>query len=386
MRLFKCQACSNPIYFENTACVRCNHQVAYLPQSATMSALEPIGSSSTSKPIGSSSTSKPTGSSSTSEHTGLGKVTALADPDHPWKPCANAGLDACNWLLPAASTDTFCAACRHNRTVPHLPSPGNMDAWRRMELAKHRLIYSLMRLGLPLPNRDDDPAGGLVFDFLEDPASPHAPKVLTGHDEGVVTLALKEADDAERERRRTEMHEPYRTLLGHFRHEVGHFYWNILVRDQDRLTECREVFGNDEEDYAEALQRHYDEGAPPDWQDHFVSTYATTHAWEDFAETWAHYLHIIDTLETATAFGIEVHPEVATQPGMQASPRLDPYTPGHFDALIAEWLPLTYAMNAMNRSMGLNDLYPFVLSPHVVQKLAFIHNLVHLPRQAALAA
>jgi len=360
MRLFKCQSCDNPIYFENTSCIRCNHRLGYLPDMFTMSAIEPAGPA---------------------------QFTAFAAPDNPWKSCANAALDACNWLLPADSPAEFCAACRHNRTVPNLQSPGNMLAWRRMEMAKHRLIYTLMRLGLPLANRQDGPEGGLVFDFLEDSAAPNAPRVLTGHDEGIVTLALKEADDAERERRRTEMGEPYRTLLGHFRHEVGHYYWNVLVRDQGRQAECRAVFGNDREDYGDALQRHYKEGAPPDWQEHFVSTYATTHAWEDFAETWAHYLHIVDSLETATTFGLEVHPEITSQPGMEASPSLDPHAPGHFDALIGEWLPLTYAMNGMNRSMGLNDLYPFILSAQVVRKLAFIHNLVHLPRKPmALAA
>ena len=364
MRLFKCQSCANPIYFENTSCVSCGHTLGYVPDAGNMSALEAAGP---------------------------GRFTAVGAPGQTYKFCSNATLDACNWLLPAdAPADSehgFCVACRHNRMVPNLSSPANMVAWRKMEIAKHRLIYTLMRLGLPLPNRADDPDGGLVFDFLEDPASPDAPQVLTGHDDGVITLALKEADDVERERRRTQMHEPYRTLLGHFRHEVGHYYWNVLVRDQNRFAACRAVFGNDEEDYSEALTRHYKEGAPADWQEHFVSTYATTHAWEDFAETWAHYLHIIDSLETATAFGLEVHPVVAGQPGMEASMRLDPYAPGNFDALIAEWLPLTYAMNGMNRSMGLADLYPFILSPKVVQKLAFIHHLVHLPRKPmALAA
>ena len=359
MRLFKCQSCTNPIYFENTSCIRCGHKLGYVPDEGNMSAIEPAD---------------------------RGRFRALATPGRQWKLCANAALDACNWLLPADSAAEFCAACRHNRTVPNLSSPANMLAWQKMELAKHRLIYTLMHLGLPLANRQDDPEGGLVFDFLEDPASPNAPAVLTGHDEGLVTLALKEADDAERERRRTQMGEPYRTLLGHFRHEVGHYYWNVLVRDQGRLAECRAVFGNDEEDYGAALERHYKEGAPADWQEHFVSTYATTHAWEDFAETWAHYLHIVDSLETATAFGLQVHPAITGQPGMQASPGLDPYAAGHFDRLIAEWLPLTYAMNGMNRSMGLGDLYPFILSPHVVEKLGFIHELVHLPRKPVAVA
>ena len=136
----------------------------------------------------------------------------------------------------------------------------NLLAWQRWQVALHRLIYTLQRLGLPLANRVDDPAHGLVFDVLADPEG--GPKVLTGHDEGVITLALSEADDAERERRRTAMGEPYRTLLGHVRHETGHHYWDLLVRDAGRLEECRAVFGDDSQDYNAALQAHYANGAP----------------------------------------------------------------------------------------------------------------------------
>jgi hypothetical protein len=257
-----------------------------------------------------------------------------------------------------------------------------MLAWRKMEVAKHRLIYALMRLGLPLPSRWEEPQHGLVFDFLADP-SPHGPHVLTGHDNGLITLALTEADDAERERRRTQMHEPYRTLLGHFRHEVGHYYWDRLVRDQGRLAECRAVFGDDEADYDAALKRHYASGPPPGWQASYVSAYATTHAWEDFAETWSHYLHIIDCLETAQAYGLEVHPALTPEPALHAAATLDPYSPGDFAPLIETWLPLTYAMNSMNRSMGLGDLYPFVLGAPVIEKLSFIHGLVHRSRGGA---
>ena len=264
--------------------------------------------------------------------------------------------------------------------MPDLTDPEKMTAWRKMEAAKHRMIYQLMRLNLPMPNRTDDPQGGLVFDFLADTSGPSGKKVLTGHDDGLITLALTEADDAERERRRTEMHEPYRTLLGHFRHEVGHYYWDKLVRDGGMLDECRAVFGDDEADYGEALKAHYEHGAPEDWQEHFVSTYATTHAWEDFAETWAHYLHIIDTLETADAFGLEVHPTVTNEPVLHADLRLDPYEAGNFDRLVAAWLPLTFAMNSMNRSMGMSDLYPFILSAPVIEKLSFMHDLVHRAR------
>ncbi len=173
------------------------------------------------------------------------------------------------------------------------------------------------------------------------------------------------------------MGEPYRTLLGHFRHEVGHFYWNVLVRDRGQEEACRAMFGDDRQDYGEALERHYAQGAPANWQDNFVSTYATAHAWEDWAETWAHYLHIIDSLETAAAFGLEVHPSIDADDLLHAEPAADPYGERRFDRLAETWLPLTIALNAMNRSMGLGDLYPFVLSPAVISKLSFIHDLVH---------
>ena len=350
MRLFTCQSCSQLLYFENKTCVRCEHTLGYLAHQFDMSALEPSGD---------------------------GLWTALAMPGRTYRFCDNAGMDACNWLLPDSSPERFCEACRHNRTVPNLAEEANVVAWRKMEVAKHRLIYTLMRLGLRHPNRADDPQAGLVFDFLADPPVKGGPQVMTGHEDGLITLALKEADDAERERRRTQMGEPYRTLLGHFRHEVGHYYWDRLVADRGLQAQCRAVFGDDEADYGEALKHHYEVGAPPEWQDRFVSTYATTHAWEDFAETWAHYLHIVDTLDTAAAFGVEVHPGVTRDPALHASVGLDAYAAGSFQPLIDAWLPLTFAMNSMNRSMGLNDLYPFILSPVVIEKLGFVHDLVH---------
>jgi hypothetical protein len=358
MRLFKCDICDHVVHFENDQCEHCHHRLGYIAPEFEMAALQPAAA---------------------------GQWHAPARPGRSFRFCENAELQACNWVLPVSSPDRYCAACRHNRTVPNLAEADNMIAWRRMETAKHRLIYTLMRLAMPLPNRADDPQGGLVFDFLADPPAHRGPKVLTGHDSGLITLALTEANDAEREHRRTLMGEPYRTLLGHFRHEVGHFYWDHLIRDQGLLAECRAVFGNDEADYRTALQVHYRDGAPKGWQDAYVSSYATTHAWEDFAETWAHYLHIVDTLETASAFGIEVHPTIGGAPETKIG--FDPYASGEFTPLIEAWLPLTTAMNSINRSMGLADLYPFVLSALVIEKLGFIHRLVHrrimVDRQAA---
>jgi hypothetical protein len=267
--------------------------------------------------------------------------------------------------------------------VPDLAVPANLFAWQRWQAAQHRLVYTLRRLRLPLANRQDDPAHGLVFDVLAD--LPDGPKVLTGHDEGVITLALSEADDAERERRRTAMGEPYRTLLGHLRHETGHHYWDLLVRDTGRLEECRAVFGDDSQDYNEALARHYANGAPSDWRAGYVSAYATAHPWEDFAETWAHYLHIVDTLEMAGAFGIQLMPPLLKQPSagdagtaqlLAAEVDFDPFGPIGIETLIEAWLPLTYAVNSLNRCMGTADFYPFVLSEPAIAKLGYVHRLI----------
>ncbi|MBS0639826.1 MAG: putative zinc-binding peptidase [Proteobacteria bacterium] len=351
MKLFRCQHCAQVLYFENTKCERCGHQLGYIPETATLSALEPDGDA----------------------------WRALAAPGRPFRFCDNAQHDVCNWLVPAEADTPFCAACRHNLTIPPLDDPANVLAWRKLELAKHRLFYTLLRLGLPLQTRAEDPEHGLAFSFLADLPQPDGSKVMTGHDNGLITIALAEADDAEREMRRVSMHEPYRTLLGHFRHEVGHHYWDLLVRDAGRLEPFRALFGDEQADYAAALQRHYETGAPAGWQENFVSTYATAHPWEDFAETWAHYLHILDTLEMARAFGIRVDPVVTNDPALTTEVDLDPYRAKDIQTLIEPWLPLSFALNSLNRTMGQADVYPFILSPRVIEKLGFIHTIVHAP-------
>jgi hypothetical protein len=333
MKLFKCQACAQLLYFENRRCENCTRRLGYLPESANLAALEPNGDAF--KPVGMTRS---------------------------YRFCDNAARDTCNWLVPADSSDTLCEACRHNRTIPNLADTANLESWRKLELAKHRLFYTLLKLKLPTT--------GLTFDFLA------GPKILTGHDDGVITINLAEADDAQREKLRTQMGEPYRTLLGHFRHEVGHYFWDRLVRDGGQLAACREVFGDDEQDYNTALKTYYANGAPSDWQQHFVSAYASAHAWEDFAETWAHYMHIVDTLEMAQAFGIEIHPELDESGALDTEIDFDPHRARTIEEIIAAWLPMTFAVNNLNRSMGLPDLYPFILTPTVVTKLGFIHTLV----------
>jgi hypothetical protein len=302
---------------------------------------------------------------------------ALAAPGRLVRLCDNAAHLACNWLVEAEGESGLCEACRYNHVIPDLTVPLYLHQWQRLESAKHHLFYSLLRLKLPLQNRLDDPEHGLAFDFLADSPDPTGPKVLTGHDNGLITIALVEADDPERERRRTQMNEPYRSLLGHFRHEVGHYFWDVLIRDGDRLEECRKMFGDDSEDYEAALRTHYENGAPSDWQERYVSQYASSHPWEDWAETWAHYLHIVDTLEMARAFGIRVKPRLVRDETLSARIDLDPYETVSITEIIGAWLPLTFAMNSLNRAMGNADLYPFVLSPAVVSKLGFVHDVVH---------
>ncbi|WP_439817207.1 zinc-binding metallopeptidase family protein [Zavarzinia sp. CC-PAN008] len=362
MKLFECQSCAQPLYFENTGCESCGHRLGFVPGLMVLSALEPADAPAE-------------GDAPPAE-----LWRALADPDEAarYRFCANALDGVCNWLIPAHYADTHCLSCRHNRTIPDLSLGDNREHWRRLELAKHRLFYTLVKLDLPLPNRIDDPDKGLAFDFLADGDDGVAPKVLTGHDDGLITINLAEADDAERERRRTQMGEPYRTLLGHFRHEIGHFFWDRLVApDAACLDACRAMFGDEREDYAQALQRHYQNGPVPNWQEHYVSSYAASHPWEDFAETFAHYLHIVDTLETARAFNLRIRPRIAKGDELAAEVDFNPYRAEAATDLIEAWLPLTFAMNSLNRSMGQPDLYPFVLSTPAIDKLGFVHAVVH---------
>jgi hypothetical protein len=349
MKLFECQHCTQLLYFENTRCEQCGHVLGYLPESAVLSALVPEGGK---------------------------RWRALAAPETLFRLCANAEHNACNWLVPADGRTPFCRACRHNRTIPDLALADNLPRWQRLEAAKHRLIYALLRFGLPLVSKFDEPATGLAFDFLAAPPTDEAPRVMTGHASGLITLNVAEADDAERERARSAMAEPYRTLLGHFRHEVGHYYWERLVRDGVWLAWFRTQFGDERQDYGDALQAHHDQGPPADWQARFVSAYASAHPWEDFAETWAHTLHIVDTLETAAAFGLRIQPVAGRDPALATTIAFDPYRQRDFDALLRAWLPLTYAVNSLNQSMGQPDLYPFVLAPDVMRKLRFVHGLI----------
>jgi hypothetical protein len=349
MKLFQCQNCGQPLYFENTRCERCGLLLGYLHDRETITALELHHSAG---------------------HPQQSAWSALTDGKR-YRFCTNAEYDVCNWLIPAASSDSYCAACRHNQMIPDLSLAENLIRWRALEAAKHRLFYTLFQLRLPVETQAESSAG-LAFQFLAD-VGPAGSPIMTGHADGLITINLAEADDAERERRRQQMGELYRTLLGHFRHESGHYYWNRLIANTPHLDEFRRIFGDERQDYAVALQTYYANGAAADWSEHFISAYASSHPWEDFAETWAHYFHMVDTLETAQVAGLAVSLNLPQSPGAVFD-----FQPHDTDVkrLVEAWLALTFAVNSVNRSMGLHDLYPFVLGPLAVAKLTFVQERI----------
>jgi len=355
MKTFHCSHCQHTVFFENTDCVQCGHVLAYLPDLGEMAALE--------KAAASGEYARP----------------GAAAGDQRYRLCANYESGRiCNWALPADSPETLCPACRLTRVIPDLNQAGNTEKWYRLEVAKRRLIYSLVELTLPVVSKALDPRQGLAFEFLADPApgAADAAPVLTGHADGVITVNLAEVDDAERERRRLAMREPYRTLLGHFRHEIGHYYWDRLIRQSPWLDEYRSLFGDERESYAEALKRYYDAGPPDDWQQRFVSAYACSHSWEDWAETWAHYLHMSDALETAVTNGLSLRPTRRDEPRFHPDRALLDSSNVSFDLMISNWFSLTYVLNNLNRSMGTADAYPFVLSTPAIEKLRFVHERI----------
>lgn len=348
MKLFECQACGQILGFEDTHCLRCGRVLGFLPERMELSALEPVG------------------------HGEWSPLFALGEV---YRFCANDRHQVCNWLVPSASGQWFCPACRLNRTIPDLSNPQHIIYWRSLERAKHRLIYGLMRLGLPLTPKADHPEVGLAFDFLApDVENPYGDQVMTGHARGLITINIREADDVERERFRANLAEPYRTVLGHFRHESGHYYWERLVEDTPWHEPFRQVFGDERIDYQAALQSHYTEGFEvPTWPSIHISAYAASHPWEDWAETWAHYLHLLDMVETAYWYGLGVAPKAGSDPSLTVTANLDPYVTDDFDELPRIWFPMIYAGNSLNRSMGHSDLYPFILTQPVLDKLRFVH-------------
>lgn len=362
MRTFLCQKCGHPLFFENVQCLSCSSRLAFLPDRMNLAPIEEVeGEEGVYRPYAKKPRKAP----------------------RRYRLCQTR-LDhgTCNFAVPADDPNPLCASCRLTRVLPNLSTPENLQRWTRIEIAKRRLFYTLVRLGLLSPDPRIEEPERLVFEFLEDQPGR---QVMTGHADGLITINVAEADDDERVARRVALHEPYRTLLGHFRHEIGHYYWDVLIRDGGRLEACRAIFGDESVDYQQALQAHYESGGQPEgWQDSFVSAYATSHPWEDWAETWTHYLHMVDLLETAAGYNTRItlpgegeeELEEVTNPFETRSP--------DFDELVQQWVPITLLVNSLNRSLGQEDAYPFALSPGALKKLRFVHDVIQESRRARI--
>lgn len=362
MRLFHCSHCGFLVFFDSVQCVHCGSTLAFSPNDMRMVALEPAQGPENAAPS-------------------WVPLPPRSGGVNPWphtaryRLCANrTAYGTCNFTLPAgeaAAHGALCVSCRQTRLLPDLSTPNNLRRWSQIEAAKRRLFYTLAQLKLLGPDQS-----GPVYEFMAD--LPGAPTVMTGHAQGVVTLNVAEADDDERARRRLALHEPYRTLLGHLRHESGHYYWDALVVRGGRLPAFRALFGDERHDYAHALQAHYQRPPLPaeEWQAQYVSAYAAAHPWEDWAETWAHYLHLVDLLETAESFQTRM-----SVPGPQEAPQYAMPNPfgqpaPDFDAMISAWAPLTLLLNSLNRSLGQPDAYPFAPGALAQRKLRFVHDMV----------
>jgi hypothetical protein len=362
-RSYQCR-CGKPIFFRNSRCLACGSPLGFEPNLGRLYALESAG------------------------EPDLWKLVGDADePRGRYRRCANlTSISGCNWLLPVedpangtgTNRQTLCQSCRLDRTIPDLSVAADAEAYRSISNAKRRLVSFLIALGLPVESRvSEDPERGLAFDFLRSPAQ--GPRVMTGHDNGIITLNIEEAEDSTRERIRGELGEPYRTLLGHLRHETGHYYWDRLIENTNWIDGYRKLFGDERQDYAAAIQAHYQSGPAPGWQQTFVSAYASTHPWEDWAETWAHYLHVMDTLETALGYGLDAESsiEMDVKP-FEPDALFRPADPSgaQFLHFLNSWTRLTAVLNELSRAMGLHDFYPFALPRAAVAKLHFVHLVV----------
>jgi hypothetical protein len=331
MRTFPC-TCGNALFFASTHCLQCDKDVGLCAHCRRIAPIE----------INADGASQ-------CGHCGEAVVKCQNYLAH----------DVCNGLVAmgAGNPEGLCDFCVLNLVIPDLSIDGNLDKWRRLEAAKRRVLYTLDELGLPFRDPEniagDEAVPQLRFRFMADGEEP----VHTGHENGAITINIREADSVERERTRVAFGEPHRTLVGHFRHELGHYIWDRLVRGA-RIDEYRRLFGDEREPlYGDALEHYYANGPKSNWQEQHVSAYASMHSWEDFAETFGEYSDINAVVMTATHFGIV---------GQNLS---------DFDSLLAHYRQIGLLANELNRDMGLLDLVPEVLVPAVVEKLRFVHGL-----------
>jgi hypothetical protein len=375
MKIFRC-GCDQDVtlFFDSVSCTVCGRMVGYCPDRREMYSFDLVEAPNLWKPCGASS-----------------------GDNIQYRQCHNYHVEAvCNWMVLATDPNPYCSACRLNGIIPDLTPPRHREYWAKLEAAKRRTLHTLLELGLPISGKTEDPNMGLHFLFLADkdsgseftrPLAGQEP-VYTGHNEGEITINLAEADEIARERTRVRLGENYRTLLGHFRHETGHYFWfKLITSDDERVEQFRALFGDERADYQQALDAYYENGPKTNWGFDYLTAYSTMHPWEDWAETWAHYLHMVDTLDTAMAFELQMRGErVPTVPLPQDETA--PASASDFDTMVRDWMRLAVGLNALNRSMGLQDAYPFVLTAPVQKKLRFVHDLIvqQRERQAMPAA
>ncbi|CAN8140048.1 Zinc-ribbon domain-containing protein [uncultured Thiomicrorhabdus sp.] len=274
---------------------------------------------------------------------------------------------ACNWALVPEDqeNDCECISCRSTRSIPDQEGTDkNPTRWYKLERSKRQLMQTLIDLkaiDATQPELYED----LEFDFLEDKRSNpdlELEHVLSGHYDGLITINAAEADEGFLHTMKEQMQERYRTLLGHFRHEIGHYFWLKFFHNEEMRKKFRKVFGDERDDYSKALKRYYKSGNQSHWRSRFITPYASSHPHEDWAETWAHYMHIVDTLQTAHSYGLSDY---------------EPHK-NSFDQWFVEWGRVTQVMNALNRSMGVAEPYPFKVSDIVEGKLRFIDEMICL--------
>lgn len=346
MRIFHCEQCNARVYLASDACVHCNAKLGFLPEERSMGAFT-INTD--------------------------GSLRRCVQGPHTWRPCINAHTAAlCNWLVRDDDPNGFCRSCRLTVSMPDQSIVENQQAWGEMEAAKRNWLSSILDLHLPVRSRGEDPERGLAFHFLRQVDAKRP--VYTGHDAGDITINAIECDPVQRERSKIDLHEPYRTLLGHFRHESGHYYWDLLVKDSLLIEPFRALFGDEREDYTQAMERHYANGPSPGWRTSYVSGYATMHPWEDWAETWAHYLHMVDLLSTANEWQLSVG-AFSKERVFALVPDQSPLSP-EFLELLSRWMPLTLVVNSLNCSLGHPDAYPFALAYTALRKMQFVHDII----------
>ena len=351
--------CGAPLFRDNTSCIRCGALVGYLPDRGWLLAFAKAPSRNN--------------NTQNAPQTYINPHPALAKRS--FKTCTGrTAVHQCNWMIDATDAATQCLSCSLTRTIPDLSQPGAPERWAEAERAKRQTIGQLLRLRLPVRSRHTH-RDGMWFDFLE--PLPGTIPVLTGHADGLITLNLAEADPARRALIQEQMGESFRTLAGHIRHELAHYYWQLFSQNAEWLQQFRKVFGDERADYAQALDKHHKQGAPATWSSQFISPYASSHPWEDWAETFAHYLHMEEALHTADRLGLDLQrlhlrTDSFDRASLQVagSPALTPA----FLHSIDRWVLLSLAANELNAALGHPHAYPFIFNPVSVSKLHAVHQ------------